>query len=271
MPGDPSSALAIDIYQIPEDPIFRGHRIDGTGWHWSWADWQRDWMNDTPNKYAYRCLPLTIANQIGWWVYNPVGFNAIWTGHPNPGGVQFIFDSDPKLWCIWINDQFGHGIVTWNTPFLIRTKPVGSRLLITGPTNQFKDAIQPLTAVIESDWMSMSFTMNWKITRPGMTIRFDVGEPLFQIIPLMGNVGRDLENATVTYQKLSTNPQIEREFTEWREGRTKFHQQKAAGEVSPDGWQKDYFRGHTPAEGGVVAGHMTKVIPPTIQFRDPQP
>jgi len=30
---------------------------------------QRDWMDKTNLKYAYRCLPLNIANQHGWAVY----------------------------------------------------------------------------------------------------------------------------------------------------------------------------------------------------------
>src|SRR5260370_27836851 len=140
-------------------------------------------MDETPSKFAYRCLPLTIVNQTGWWVYNPVGFTAVWHGRKEPGGVHFLFDSDPVLWNTWINDQFGQGIITWNTPFLFRTKPAGSRLLVCGPPNHFKHGVQPLTALIESDWMSMSFTMNWKITGPNSTVRFDLGEPLFQVIP----------------------------------------------------------------------------------------
>src|SRR3954449_12981067 len=76
--------LEVGIYQIADDSMFAKNRIDGCGWHWSWADWRRDWMDDTPNKFAYRCLPLTIANQTGWFVYNPVGFTAVWTGKTAP-------------------------------------------------------------------------------------------------------------------------------------------------------------------------------------------
>jgi hypothetical protein len=263
--------LGVDIYQLAGDDMFRGHRVDGTGWHWSWAEWRREWMDDTPGKYAYRCLPLTIANQTGWWVYNPVSFTAVWTGRPEAGGVRFLFDNDPGLWSQWINDQFGEGIITWNTPFLWRTRPVESRLLVCGPVNNFKDGAQPLMAVIESDWMSMSFTMNWRLTRPGLQVRFDVGEPLFQVIPLVSNLCRDLERAEVTYQKLDTNPQLAAEYNAWREGRSKFHQLKRAGQVKPDGWQKDYFRGEAATGNAAPSGHMTRVAPPNIEFKTPKP
>ena len=266
--GATRGGLEVDIYQICDDTMFRKNRIDGTGWEWSWADWRRDWMDATPNKFAYRCLPLTIANQTGWWFYNPVGFTAIWNGFPEPGNVQILFDSGPVLWGQWVNNQFGEGIITWNTPFLFRTRPAGSRLLVTGPINHFKPNAAPLGAIIESDWISMSWTMNYKITAPQVPIRFDVGEPLFQVIPIGTNVCADLENAKVTFQRLSDDPQAHKSYMEWSAGRTMFHDQKNRGEVQPDAWQKDYFQGREAGGGGSAAPqHMTKIKPPQIQYR----
>ena len=125
-----------------------------------------------------------------------------------PGGIDFQFDTAGELWGQWINSQFGEGIITWNTPFLFRTKPEGSRLLICGPANYFKANAHPLAALIESDWISMSFTMNWKIMAPNQPVRFELGEPLFQAIPLATNICADLEQASVSYQKLGDNPEL---------------------------------------------------------------
>ena len=204
--------LEVQIYQIADDAMLKQNRSDGTGWEWSWADWQRDWMNDTPHRYAYRCLPLTIANQTGWWIRNPVGFTATWRGSNAPGNIEFRFDASADVWRDWINSQFGEGIITWNTPFLFRTKPEGSRLLVCGPVNYFKHNAHPLTALIESDWISMSFTMNWKIMVPNQPVRFDQGEPLFQAIPLASNICADLETADVSYQKLADDPELYRAY-----------------------------------------------------------
>lgn len=270
-PTPPNSRFEISIYQIAADEMFQGHRIDGTGWDWEWAPWQRDWMDETPSKFAYRCLPLTIANQTGWWVRNPVGFTAVWRGQMEPRSVQFLFDSDQGLWSQWINDQFGNGIITWNTPFLFRTKPAESRLLVTGPVNHFKHGVQPLTAIIESDWMSMSFTMNWKITSLGGPLRFERGEPLFQAIPLAGNLCTDLEKASVRYMKLADDPEVAAAYHHWNESRLKFHQQKEAGEVRADDWQKDYFRGRDVFGREVASGHKTKVTPPVVDYRSMKP
>ena len=257
--------LEVEIYQIGDDTVLKQHRTDGTGWEWGWADWQRDWMNATPHRYAYRCLPLTIVNQTGWWIRNPVGFTAAWRGPTAPGSIEFRFDAAPELWRNWINSQFGEGIITWNTPFLFRTKPEGSRLLICGPVNYFKQNVQPLTALIESDWVSMSFTMNWKIMKPNEPVRFEMGEPLFQAIPLSSNVCADLETADVSYQKLPDNPDLYRAYREWDQGRRKFHEQKASGEVNPTDWQKDYFQGRDAEGRQSGTYHMTKVKPPPVR------
>jgi len=255
----------IDIYQIADDATLKANRTDGTGWDWCWADSRRAWMDATPSHYAYRCLPLTIANQVGWWVRNPVGFTAIWRGYSAPGSIDFWFDAAEDLWGGWINSQFGEGIITWNTPFLFRTRPAGSRILVCGPVNAFKDNAHPLTALIESDWISMSFTMNWKVMRPGEPVRFHAGEPLFQVIPLAGNLCADLEEADVTYSRLDDDPEVARSYEEWQASRNAFHQQKAAGQVRADGWQKDYFQGRDASGREAAPAHRTKVVPPKVR------
>ncbi|MDR3507935.1 MAG: DUF6065 family protein, partial [Caulobacteraceae bacterium] len=42
----------------------------------------RGWMDDTPESFAYRCLPLNIANAHGWEILNPCAFEAVWNGEP---------------------------------------------------------------------------------------------------------------------------------------------------------------------------------------------
>ena len=225
-------------------------------------------MDATPNRFAYRCLPLTIVNQTGWWIKNPVGFTATWRGCRAAGDdrlpVRRVAD---ELWRDWINSQFGEGIITWNTPFLFRTKPAGSRLLVCGPVNYFKANAHPLTALIESDWMSMSFTMNWKIMvpEPAGPVRrrraLVPGDPAGrQRLRRPGRCLGDLPEADRRPGGLPGLPGLGR-------GPTQFHDQKAKGEVKPDDWQKDYFQGRDALGRAPATVHMTKVKPPA----DPVP
>ena len=270
-PPTPPARLHVDIYQLAPDDMFAGHRPDGTGWTWSWADSRRDWMDATPNKYAYRCLPLTIANQIGWVVNNPVGFTAVWTGRPEPDGLLFKFDADPNFWRNWVTAQFGQGIITWTTPLLFRTRPAGSRLLVTGPVNRFKHAAQPLTALIESDWFDGSFTMNWKLTLPGQPVRFELGEPLLHAVPLANNPAADLERADVTYRRVGEDPTQLAAHVNWMNSRERFTQGQETGQLDEDAWQKDYFRGVDATGRPASPSHQTKVVPPTVRYLSPPP
>ena len=40
----------------------------------------RPWMDGAPSRYAYRCLPLLIANQNGWLICTPEPVGAVWDG-----------------------------------------------------------------------------------------------------------------------------------------------------------------------------------------------
>ena len=242
-PSRNDSQLELTIYQIADDAMLKQNRGDGSGWEWCWADWQRDWMDATPGRFAYRCLPLTIANQTGLWITNPVGFTATWQGTRARVASTSSSINRPRSGRTGSRNEFGLGIITWNTPFLFRTKPEGSRLLVCGPANQFKANAHPLTAILESDWMTMSFTMNWKIMKPGDPVRFEVGEPLFQAIPLLSNACSDLEEASVTYKKMDDDPEVALAYREWDQSRIRFMERSKAGGVKPDEWQRDYFLG----------------------------
>jgi hypothetical protein len=143
-PAPNNRRLQVTIYQIAADEMLEHNRADGSGWDWGCADWQRDWMDASPSRFAYHCLPLTIANQTGLWIKNPVGLTATWRGEERPGSIDFEFDRSEEAWKTWISNEFGLGIITWNTPFLFRTKPDGSRLLVCGPANYFKANAHPL-------------------------------------------------------------------------------------------------------------------------------
>lgn len=261
-PGD--APLEVTVYQIVGDDMLAKNRSDGTGWELQWADLKREWMEKTSNKFAYRCLPLTIANQLGFWVLNPVGFTAKWLGAPDV--VEFRFDKAGDFWGRSITNHFKYGIVTWNTPFLFRTRPVGSRVLITGAPNRFKHNAHPLTGLIESDWMVMSFTMNWQIMRPHEEVRFERGEPIFQAIPLARNPCLDLERAKVVYRRLDDDPALAAEYRTWVESRAHFHKLQVEGKVSQDDWQKHYFRGVTLEGGAAPTTHHVKIRFPEIEI-----
>ena len=214
---------------------------------------EREWMDAASQRFPYRCLPLNIANQNGWVVACPTPFRAYWYGGPAPADVEVRFDGPPDP-CVL--SHFGAGTITFSLPFLFRTPP-GVNLWAKGPSNWPKDGIQALEGVIETDWSSSTFTMNWKLTRPNEWVRFDAGEPICMLVPIPRGFA---EGFAPRIELLKTNPELHEKYKAWEASRSGFLQGLKTND--PDavkqGWQKDYFQGKT-ADGGAFDGHQTRL------------
>lgn len=162
---------------------------------------RREWMDRTPERFAYRCLPLSIANAHGWVLCCRGTFDAEWNGGTAARDVEVTSLGDGPSDA---EGHFGSGVLTINTRVMFRTEP-GYNLWITGPPNEFKDGIQALSAVVETDWMPYHFTMNWKITRPGHRIRFQKGEPYCFLFPVKRGVPEAMEPVL---KELSGEPEL---------------------------------------------------------------
>lgn len=146
-------------------------------------------MDATDERFAYRCLPLSIANAHGWVIRCSSDFEAEWNGGNERQDVQVFPSSEGGAEA---RGHFGSGILMFAPRAMFRTEP-GYNLWVTGPPNSFKDGIQALSAVVETDWMPYSFTMNWKFTRPNHRIRFEKGEPYCFLFPVRRGVLEAME------------------------------------------------------------------------------
>ena len=123
-------------------------------------------MDATDQRYAYRCLPLSIANASGWEILAPVAFEATWRGTDARDAVTIRSREDEARARRLATSHFGHGILTLHTGYLFRTSP-GWALWVRGSPNTAKRNLVPLEGVVETDWLDFPFTMNWRFTRAG--------------------------------------------------------------------------------------------------------
>ncbi len=215
---------------------------------------ERAWMDRTDQGFAYRCLPLNIANAHGWLLLNPVPFVAQWDGGSGLGaiGLYAAGTSAPLL----ASSHFGFGVLTFNVNALFRTEP-GYDLMVTGPLNQPKDGLQPLTGVVETDWAPFTFTMNWKFTRKLTPISFERDEPFCMIFPLQRGLVDQIEPE---FRALETDGEVREAYLAWADRRRDFNEQLSlpGSEAQAQKWQKDYFRG-TASFGKAPPDHRTKL------------
>jgi hypothetical protein len=215
---------------------------------------KRDWMDATAFGFAYQCLPMTLANQSGWFVLAPHGAVAEWNGGLDPGDLTVQIDDLPAGVQVQAMSRVGSGILTWTIPYVFRTPP-GWNLLCRGPANYVKDGIAPLEGLIETDWSLASFSMNWKLTRPGR-VAFRPGEPVAMLVPQRRG---DLEAFSACKRDLAGNPELAAGYHRWITSRQEFLAAQQSGDLEAikKKYQKHYFQGKTN-DGVFFEGHQKK-------------
>ena len=216
----------------------------------------RDWLDQLPQAYGYRCLPLNIGSSHGWEILCPAGFTAIWDGGTKLDSIIVKMDKD----CDWKPaSHFGSGILTMHAGYLFRTEP-GFNILVTGSTNQRKHGIAPLTGVVETDWSPYTFTMNWVFTAPGV-VKFAEGEPFCIFYPVQRGLLDRIEPEIRDLDK--DDPKTRERYEIWNKSRAQFIKDLAAlkPEAVEERWQKKYYRGEWPEGGDAVADHQIKLQP----------
>jgi hypothetical protein len=220
------------------------------------ASARRDWMDQTAESFAYRCLPLNIANAHGWELLNPCAFDACWNGGTDTGAVTIRPRAEAPAEGL-ASSLFGQGIVTFHIPGIFRTPP-GWNLWIGGSPNQPKDAIYPLTGVVETDWSPFTFTMNWRFTRPNHWVHFAAGEPICFLFPVQRAL---LDDVRPVLAPIEAEPGLPDRFAQWSQGRDQFvlRMAETPPEVAADKWQKHYYRGVDTSEKQQIDDHRTKL------------
>ncbi len=225
------------------------------------ASSKRDWMDTAPEAFAYRCLPLAIANAHGWDILSPCDFAVEWNGGAAAGDVVVrpaagARESDVPV------ALFGLGIFTIHMQGLFRTPP-GWNLYVTGPPNSVKDGVAPLSGIIETDWSPYTFTMNWRLTRPNHVVRFAENEVIAHIFPVARGV---VEAVNPRFRPIDDDPALKASFAAWSRSRNAFQQQMrdSPPEKPADKWQKLYYRGLTPDGDGPAREHQAKLR--TLEF-----
>jgi uncharacterized protein DUF6065 len=244
-PLSPGASDRADAASRPP-PTIGGLRLFETPFAIHPASRHRAWMNATQGRFAYHCLPLVMANQAGWILTSGRTVLATWTGGSDTDDLTVVSPDgeDPPA-----SSQFGYGILTWEIPFLFRTSG-GYNLLVRGPANWWKEGAVALEGLVETDWAVATFTMNWKLTTPGLQVRFEPDDPVCMLVPQRRG---ELESFEPMLADLQDRPELEAQYRAWEKAR---HEALARLDdpVRPveqrTHWELDYRRGTSPGGAG---------------------
>jgi len=215
----------------------------------------REWMDDTTDRFAYRCTPLPIANASGWELVLPFGFAASWNGGARISDLTIMAADNGADVGRLAMSVFGEGILTFHPGYLFRTSP-GWAIGVRGLPNTHKDGIAALEGVIETDWSPFSFTMNWRFTRPGL-VRFEKGEAFCFLTLVPHGV---LDAVQPVLHDIADDPRLNESHKAWSDSRLDFKARidRMDRDALRQGWQRDYLHGRDPTNNFAPGFHITR-------------
>lgn len=140
---------------------------------------QRPWMDDTDSKHAYRCLPVSMANTMGWSISYDFDISFSWDGvsDSSPDHVTLL---QGKKVC---STGRGNATISFETGLIFRTDP-DVTLLSISPPNYFIDGAQAFTSAVSTSFFKDTFPCAWYITKPNTIITIPAGTPVATVIPI---------------------------------------------------------------------------------------
>lgn len=193
----------------------------------------RDWFIN----HAYKCLPLSIANEYGWDLVTQEDISFLWKGGDL---VSDMTTSKGEAY-----SHFGMGTVTLRVGLIWKTNP-GVSLIVMPPPNHPQTGYMTMTAVIETDELKYPWYVSLKSTDPGRETSIPAGTVIARVMPITLEKDLTLE--------LLTEPAAVRE--------TRL-QHSAARDKEPNGYLRFY---HKNVQHKSVKSKMLHRDP--SQFRD---
>lgn len=140
-----------------------------------WRDWWED--NQATRDHAKHCLPLTMANSLGYYILSPGTFLVRWDGDVhNRATIELIEKSSHCE----IDDHAAFGSFTVQSKFVPVTDDPGDYVYIKGIPNERGLPYTCMEGLIEAWWSVGYFGIVCLINQPGEFI-IQMGTPIAQM------------------------------------------------------------------------------------------
>lgn len=207
----------------------------------------RDWWDDNrkTQNHAKHCLPLQMANHLGYYILSPGTFLVKWDGNIHaPAQITHIEKSSHYE----VDNHAAFGSFVVQAKFIPVTEDPGDFVIIKGIANERNCPYNCMEAAIEAWWSKGNFGLVFMLNQPG-EFMIPMGKPLAQMFVLDG------ATAGARLECVDGHPPG---HAEWLEKRSRKDYRK----------DLDYFAGKMP-DGTKVPTHITSWEMAAKRFKRP--
>lgn len=199
------------------------------------AEKLRDWWDDNrkTHNHAKHCLPLQMANSLGYYILSPGTFLVKWSGDIHELAAVTVVEGSTHC---QVDNHAAFGSFTVQAKFVPVTDDPGDFVMIKGIANERNCPYYCMEAMIEAWWNAGNFGLVFLLNQPGEFL-IPKGKPIAQMCLYHGLAGAS------TLELVNGYPA---EHQVWSKRRTRSDYHK----------DLDYFRGATAA-GENVPTHIT--------------
>lgn len=196
-----------------------------------YRDWWED--NNATQNHARHCLPLAMANSLGYYILSPGTFIVEWDGdYSRRAKIEHIEKSSHYE----VDNHAAFGSFVIQPKFIPITEDEGDFVFIKGIPNERGQPYTCMEAVIEAWWSVGNFGLVFMLNQPGKFL-IQKGAPLAHMFLYHGLAGSADIEVVEGYPEAHVNWNIRRSRPEYRK-------------------DLDYLKGYN-ASGEKINSHLT--------------
>lgn len=207
---------------------------------------RRDWMEETYEKHAYQCFPLSLTNTLGWSVSFPEEISFVWNGISNsiPDNVKILSGND------YVHTRRANATISFKTNTIFKTQKNITILIMPTP-NLFIRGVQCFTTLISTSFFESPIDAVWKILEPNVKITIPAGTPVCNIIPISLS---EMQDSKIIYQNKKEFEKIV------NKNNNPEKEKKIRDEIYLSGNFTKFYKNGTNAFGEKIGEHEVKKI-----------
>jgi hypothetical protein len=150
---------------------------------------RRDWMDETADKHAYMCFPVSLTNKLGWGISFPKDIRFIWDGITDTTDTHIqVLEGEE-----YVYTGRGNATISFRSGLVFKTDENTTLLSMPVP-NQFVRGAQCYTTLISTSFYMPELPLGWRLTEPNVEVFIPAGTPVAAVIPLsLGALEDDYE------------------------------------------------------------------------------